>query len=59
MTQPRTVIYRVQSPTNPNHYIPMTYDQISNIAVPLWLEGVDGDEDTNTVTYWYTLEEPA
>ena len=23
------------------------------------LEGVDGDEDANTVTYWYTREVPS
>ena len=43
-------------------YLPRTQPQFLALKADLIFEGVDGDEEANTVTYWYrraTDEDPA
>jgi hypothetical protein len=45
--------YMVECKADPNTYLSMTRAQMARLKSPVYLEGVDGDEDNNTVTYWY------
>lgn len=47
------VIRMVQSATDPNKYNQRTSSQMNCMTTKLILEGADGDEESNTVTYWY------
>lgn len=51
-------VRKVQSAADPDVYNVMTLPQMNRMTAPLWLEGVDGDEETNTVVYYYTRHEP-